>query len=244
MPSRRSFLHRRPGIASTSQHFRGSNPESSSVASNAPTTLPMASLRSHPNNVSNDTSRPVWDAALAVASIVDKIPSVPLALAGPLTQILDVASATMDIVKTMREGQEGCIRLIYRVLNFLQSLVEELRTIKAPVPDDTPTAARLFALKRFFSFRSRWMSCVLNNVSFCGSNLMAIRDDADRWARLGLLEKYLKRDEIKTGLSRHGENLTDCFSTFQILTSIRSSNFTDRVETIMFPGPSVLMIAE
>lgn len=83
-----------------------------------------------------------------MALILDDIPALPLALAGPLTQVLDVMSGMINAVNTMRETKDGCARLIYRVLRFLQSLVVELRTIKATVPDDTPTAARLFALKR------------------------------------------------------------------------------------------------
>ncbi|KAF9514634.1 hypothetical protein BS47DRAFT_867759 [Hydnum rufescens UP504] len=70
-----------------------------------------------------------------------------------------------------------------------------------PIVEGTPTATRLFTLKR---------------------NLMAIRDDALRWSRFNVLDSLVKRDKIKTGISRHGENLTDCFNTFQILTSLRA----------------------
>jgi hypothetical protein len=75
---------------------------------------------------------------------------------------------------------------------------------------------------------------------------MAIRDDTLRWSQLSLLKRYAKREEIKIAISRHGENLTDCFYTFlvsesiytflhecadvilEVLTSLRASNLVDR----------------
>jgi hypothetical protein len=45
---------------------------------------------------------------------------------------------------------------------------------------------------------------------------MAIKEDTERWARLGVLSGYVKSGEIKDAISRHKENLVDCFSTFQV----------------------------
>ncbi|KAF9510178.1 hypothetical protein BS47DRAFT_98264 [Hydnum rufescens UP504] len=120
----------------------------------------------------------------------------------------------------MRDGKKGCVHLISRVMNFLHLFVEDLKGSNVPVPDGSPTAARLFALK---------------------SNLKAIKADVMRWSDLGLLERYIKRDEINTGLSRHGENLTDCLSMLHLVASVRISNLADKIETVVFPGASVLI---
>ncbi|KAF9510176.1 hypothetical protein BS47DRAFT_1348352, partial [Hydnum rufescens UP504] len=79
----------------------------------------------------------------------------------------------------MRDGKEGCVRLLFRVTIFLDSFVDELKESNVPIPDGSPTAVRLFALK---------------------SKLKAIKTDAKRWSELGPLDRYLKREEIKTGL--------------------------------------------
>ena len=90
---------------------------------------------------------------------------------------------------------------------------------------------------------------------------MTIRDDTTEWSRLGLLDSYIKRDRIKVAVSRHGENLTDCFSTFQVRAysvpslagpsrtnfvikirmMIAANNVTDRAHTSTIPGPVVSM---
>ncbi|KAF9514633.1 hypothetical protein BS47DRAFT_867632 [Hydnum rufescens UP504] len=132
----------------------------------------------------NDNASPGWDSALAMASILDDLPNLPLALAGPLSQVLDVVSGMIDAVKAMREGKDGCRHLVFRVLKFLQALMDESRGSNVPIVEGTRTAARLFALKR---------------------NLMSIRDDALQWSRFNVLDSYVKRDKIKTGISRHGE---------------------------------------
>ncbi|KAF9514640.1 hypothetical protein BS47DRAFT_868085 [Hydnum rufescens UP504] len=188
-------------------------PPSIAQSTPGPSTAPQPA---YPDYMNENTS-PGWDAAVAMASMLDNIPSLPLALAGPLSQVLDVISGMIDAVKAVREGKHGCEHLIFRVLKFLQSLVDESRGSSVPIVEGTPTAARLFALKR---------------------NVMAIRDDALRWSQLSLVKRYAKREEIKIEISRHGENLTDCFHTF-VLTSLRASNLVDRVERIVFPNPSV-----
>ncbi|KAF9507418.1 hypothetical protein BS47DRAFT_308800 [Hydnum rufescens UP504] len=68
---------------------------------------------------------------------------------------------------------------------------------------------------------------------------MAICADAERWSSLNLLSLYVQRDQIMTAISRHGENLTDCFLAFQIVTSITAAKPVDRVGTVASPGPSV-----
>jgi hypothetical protein len=133
-----------------------------------------------------------WDVALAIASILDDIPTLPLALAGPLDQVLDVVSGLMHAVKTMRDGQDGCAHLMFRVLKFLHSLVDGLKRSNFPILDGTPTAASLFTLRRYvFSIPCPFSSA--KYISFATSNLMAIRDDAIEWSRLNLLKSYIKR---------------------------------------------------
>ncbi|KAF9507664.1 hypothetical protein BS47DRAFT_1488726 [Hydnum rufescens UP504] len=74
-------------------------------------------------------------------------------------------------------------------------------------------------------------TAVASSLFILRRNLMAICADANDG----------RRDQIMSAISRHGENLTDCFHAFQIvtLTSITASNPVDRVGTIVSPGPSV-----
>ncbi|KAF9504648.1 hypothetical protein BS47DRAFT_1386206 [Hydnum rufescens UP504] len=104
------------------------------------------------------------------------------------------------------------------VMNFLHLFVGDLRGSNIPIPDGSPTAVRLFALK---------------------SNLKAIKADVMRWSDLGLLDRYVKRDEVNAGLLRHGENLTDCLNMLhpefpdivtKLVASVRISSVVDRIE--------------
>lgn len=159
--------------------------------------------------------RPRWDPGLALASILDAVVTLPQVFVEPITHVLSVVSGMVEAVETMRDGKYGFERLLHRVLKFLQSLMDELQTINEPLDADTPTVKRLLALERCVLHDQR-TSSVLNYLSLCGSNLIAIRDDAIRCAGLNLLDRFLKRDEIKAALSKHGEELTDCFSMFQV----------------------------
>ncbi|KAF9504632.1 hypothetical protein BS47DRAFT_1354978, partial [Hydnum rufescens UP504] len=142
------------------------------------------------------------------------------ALVGPVTQVLDVLAEISEVIKTMRDGKRDCDHLLFCVTMFLDSFVNELKASNVPIPDGSPTAVRLFALK---------------------SNLKAIKTDVKRWSEFGLLDRYLKRDEIKTGLLMHGENLMDCLNIHHLMASVRTSNLADSIEQIVFPGPSVLV---
>ncbi|KAF9512193.1 hypothetical protein BS47DRAFT_1101806 [Hydnum rufescens UP504] len=71
------------------------------------------------------------------------------------------------------------------------------------------------------------------------SNLMAISADATRWSRLRLVTRYIRRDKVMTAISMHGDNVTDCLHTFQIVTSMGAFGPAERAETIVSPGPSV-----
>ena len=89
------------------------------------------------------------DATLNIASMLGDIPTLPPALAGPLTQIADVVSVTVDAVKLMRENQDECAHLVSRVLRFLRSLIDNLRASNVTIADSTLTAANLFTLRRY-----------------------------------------------------------------------------------------------
>ncbi|KAF9512097.1 hypothetical protein BS47DRAFT_1383143 [Hydnum rufescens UP504] len=91
-----------------------------------------------------------------------RIPALPGALVGPVTQILDVL-AEIRMRAPYIPGHE-----------VFHLFVEDLRGSNIPIPDGSPTAVRLFALK---------------------SNLKAIKADVMRWSDLGLLDRYVKRDE-------------------------------------------------
>ncbi|KAF9507405.1 hypothetical protein BS47DRAFT_1366681 [Hydnum rufescens UP504] len=133
-----------------------------------------------------------WDAALLMSLLIHDMPALPRALSGPLTQVFDVVGEVIEAVKTMRDGRDGCTQLIVRVMKFLESFVGGLKG--SNIPDNTAVASSLFILRR---------------------NLMAICADAKRWSSLDLLSHYVQRDQIMSAISRHGENLTDCFHAFQ-----------------------------
>ncbi|KAF9506352.1 hypothetical protein BS47DRAFT_1367418 [Hydnum rufescens UP504] len=187
-----NFKTQGPNAASDSIPFG-----STSTAQPTSPDLPTRSQPTYPD-FPNDHTGSEWNSTLAVAAVRVHIPALPGALVGPVTQVVDILAEISEAIKTMRDGKKGCVHLISRVMNFLHLFVEDLKGSNVPVPDGSPTAARLFALKRF--------------ISFSISNLKAIKADVMRWSDLGLLERYIKRDEINTGLSRHGENLTDCLS--------------------------------
>ncbi|KAF9503736.1 hypothetical protein BS47DRAFT_1402124 [Hydnum rufescens UP504] len=158
----------------------------------------------------NESAGPGWDATLVLASIIRDMPA---PLSGPLTQVVDVVAEVIEAVKTMRDGRDGCLHLIVRVTKFLESLVGGLKG--SNISDNTAVASSLFILRR---------------------NLTAIRADAERWSSLNLLSRYVQRDQIMTAISRHGENLTDCFHAFQIVTSITAAKPVDRVGTVASPA--------
>jgi hypothetical protein len=150
MPSSRHFSRSRPTVSSASPQSNDPTPgppPSIAQSTPGPSTTPQPA---YPDYM-NENTTPGWDAAVAMASMLDNIPTLPLVLAGPLSQVLDVISGMIDAVKAMREGKDGCEHLIFRVLRFLQSLVDESRGSSMPIVEGTPTAARLFALKRCVS---------------------------------------------------------------------------------------------
>ncbi|KAF9512204.1 hypothetical protein BS47DRAFT_1101880 [Hydnum rufescens UP504] len=217
MPFRGPLSPRRRSVQSPSFLFHDSSSDesSTSIVQRPLTELVGTPLPLFPDYL-NETADPGWDVALAVTSILENIPAVPLTLITPLTQVLDVVSGIRDAVKTMRDEKDECTYLLLRVLKFLHSFVDGLKGRNTP--DDTPMASSLFTLK---------------------SNLMAIYADATRWSRLHLPKGSIQRDKIMTEISMHGDNLTDCLHTFQIITSITVFYPLDRVETITFPDPSV-----
>ncbi|KAF9514637.1 hypothetical protein BS47DRAFT_868017 [Hydnum rufescens UP504] len=81
MPSRGFLSLRRPTVSSASPQSNHPNPGGSpSIAqpTRGPSTTPPPA---YPDYI-NETARPGWDAALSMASMLDDIPSLPLALAG------------------------------------------------------------------------------------------------------------------------------------------------------------------
>ncbi|KAF9507291.1 hypothetical protein BS47DRAFT_321154 [Hydnum rufescens UP504] len=217
MPPRRLFSWKRHTVQSPSLPPNDSSPNrvSTSIIQRTHPDPPTAPQRVYLDYL-NETAGPGWDAALTVASIVNDIPAVPLALVPPLTQVLEVVSEISDAVKKMRDANDECRHLIFRVLKFLQYLVDVLKGRN--IPDSAPTADSLRRLKR---------------------DLLEIHTDATRWSRLNVMKLYLRRDKIMTAISRHGENLTDCLRAFQIAISIPTFNPMDRVETARFLSPSV-----
>jgi hypothetical protein len=167
---------------------------------------------SYPDYI-NESASPGWDAALVMSSLMRDMPALPRTLSGPLTQVFDVVGEVMEAVKTMRDGRDGCTQLIVRVTKFLGSFVGGLKG--SNILDNTAIASSLFFLRRYAS----QFPCIISTMkytSFACRNLMAIFADAKRWSSLNLWSRYVQRDQIMTAISRHGENLTDCFHAFQV----------------------------
>ncbi|KAF9509121.1 hypothetical protein BS47DRAFT_178160 [Hydnum rufescens UP504] len=116
MRSRRLFSPRRRSVKSPSLPFHDSSPNkpSTSIVQHTLPESPGVPQSPYPDYL-NETAGPRWDIAFAVTSILADIPAVPLALTIPLTQVLDVASGIIDVVKTMRNGRDGCTQLVVRV---------------------------------------------------------------------------------------------------------------------------------
>ncbi|KAF9515761.1 hypothetical protein BS47DRAFT_745667 [Hydnum rufescens UP504] len=219
MPARASRTAKGPTALSSSTPNAAS---CSRPATTTPARLPELPVppnppprRMYPEYINGHSGAHGWDAAVTIGSMLEHIPTLPLSIAGPLRQVVDVASGIVRTIEDMRQNRDDCAHLINRVLKFLQSLVDDLRMTKVPILDGTPTAARLFALKRLV-LHCHCISSSLRSISFGGSNLMSIQEDTERWSRLGVLGAYMKSAEIKVAISRHTDNLMDCFSTFQV----------------------------
>ncbi|KAF9505083.1 hypothetical protein BS47DRAFT_1400732 [Hydnum rufescens UP504] len=213
MSSRRLFSPRRPSVQSSLPPSNDSSPNGGSTSTVRPT-IATAPQPVYPDYL-NDTTGRGWDAPLVISSMIRDIPALPLALSGPLTRVFDVLAEVIEAVKTMQDGRDRCTQLLVRVTRFLETLVDGL---KGKNMNDTKIASSLRILTR---------------------NLMAIHADATQWSRLNLVKRYLQRDQITNAIAIHGENLTDCLHTFQIVTLMTVSNPPDRVEGIAFPGPPV-----
>jgi hypothetical protein len=209
MPSRSLFSRRTPRVQSPSTPSSPNRP--STFAHPEPPTTPQPS---YPDYLSESAS-PGWDAAVVVTSIIRDMPALPRALSGSgsLTQGFDVVVEVIEAVKTMRNGRDGCTQLIVRVTKFLESFVGGLKGSK--IPDNTAIASSLFFLRRYAS----QFPCTISTVKHISSghrNLMAICADAKRWSSLNLWRSYIQRDQIMSAISRHEQNPTDCFHTFQV----------------------------
>ncbi|KAF9512194.1 hypothetical protein BS47DRAFT_1101734 [Hydnum rufescens UP504] len=123
MPSRKLVSPRRRSVQSPlpSRDLSSKKPSTSIVQR----TLPEPPVMPQPVYLHylHETAGPGWDVALAVTSISEDIPAVPLALTAPLTQVLDVVSGMRDAVNTMGDGKDECTHILFRVLKILHSLV-------------------------------------------------------------------------------------------------------------------------
>jgi hypothetical protein len=91
-----------------------------------------------------------------MASILENILAVPRALISPLNQVLEVVSRISDAVKKMRDANDQCRHLMFRVLKLLQFLVDGLKG--RDIPDSTSTADSLLNLKRYVIQISRTLA--------------------------------------------------------------------------------------
>jgi hypothetical protein len=94
---------------------------------------------------------------------------------------------------------------------------------------------------------------------------MAIRNDAERWSRLGVFDSVFKREKIGSAISRHRDRLNDCISTFhvsacwisllnpriggtdittQTVAAIKMANYVDQADASTVPGAPTLTTAQ
>jgi hypothetical protein len=147
MSSTRIWPSSRPRVP-TSTPANAATPSGSAIVD--PSVLPY--LSAYPDYVDGEVSGPHWDAPLALSFIHNNISTLPLAFVGPLTQIADVVSSTIDAVKLMGANKEECAYLVSRVLRLLRSLVDNMKASDVSFADGTPTAASLIALRRYVYF--------------------------------------------------------------------------------------------
>jgi hypothetical protein len=163
MPRTKFWPSRRPRV---SPNAAASTASATIVPIDPPNpTIPQSSeLPQQPrtDHIHSDASGPLRDVALALPSLLTDILTLPTGLAGPLSQVADVLSTTVEAVKLMRENQEECAHLLSRVMIFLQSLKDGMRATNVSFGDGTPTAAILIALNRYI-FHLRCTSSVLNS---------------------------------------------------------------------------------
>jgi hypothetical protein len=137
------------------------------IAPNDPPNPPIPQLselpqQPFPDYIHSGASGPRWDAALGLPSLLTDIRTLPSSLVGPLSQVTDVLSSTVEAVKLMRENQEECAHLVSRTVRYLRSLIDSMRTNNVSFADGTPTAASLIALKRYI-FHLRCTSSTLKS---------------------------------------------------------------------------------
>jgi hypothetical protein len=210
MPPRRLFSRRTRSVQSPSAPSNDFSPNRPSTSAHPePPTTPQPS---YPDYL-NENAGPAWDVSLVMSSLIRDMPALPRALSGPLTQVFDVVGEVIEAVKTMRNGRDGCTQLIVRVTKFLESFVGSLKG--SNILDNTAIASSLFILRRYASQFPCPISA-MKYISFGYRNLMAICADAKRWSGLTLWKSYIQRDQIMSAISRHEQNLTDCFLTFQV----------------------------
>jgi hypothetical protein len=114
MPLSRVFSLRRHGVQSPSisPHDFSPNGASTTIIQCTLPDPPTVPQPLYPDYL-NKTADPGWDAALAVASILEDIPAVPFVLISPLMQVLDVVLGIDDAVKKMCNGKYACAHLIF-----------------------------------------------------------------------------------------------------------------------------------
>jgi hypothetical protein len=80
----------------------------------------------------------------------------------------------------------------------------------------TPTAARLYVLLSYVKKASTFILGDPIHVNRISRNTRAIKDDAVMWRDWNRLRRFWYRGTIKTGVARHGQNLSDCFQSFSV----------------------------
>ena len=110
----------------------------------------------YPDYIRSGASGPLPDVILTLLT------DIPLGFPGPLSQVADILSSTVEAVKLMHENQEECAHLVSRVVKFIQSLKDGMRATNVSFDDGTSTAVGLIALKRYVLHR-RYTSSALNS---------------------------------------------------------------------------------
>lgn len=158
MPPTKFWPIRRPRAPRSTPPDAAASSASAAIAPSDHTDPPIPQLSealqpAYPDYVHGGASGPRWDAALALPSILADLRTLPPGLAGPLSQIPDILSGTVEAVKLMRENKEACAHLVSRVTKLFRSLINSMMESNASFGEGTATAASLVTLMRYIFLR-------------------------------------------------------------------------------------------
>ncbi|KAF9507390.1 hypothetical protein BS47DRAFT_312562 [Hydnum rufescens UP504] len=146
----------------------------------------------------------------------------------------DAALIISSIIRDMPALPRALFGPLTQVFDVVAEAIEEVKTMRNGRDGCTQLIVRVTKFLEGFVDGLKGSS-ILDNTTIASSLFVY----AKRWSSLNLWRSYIQRDQIMRAISRHEQNLTDCFHVFQVtVTSITASNPAPRVVTTASPGPS------